>query len=240
MQFENANLVNNAAKLILTGNGQILNQNGANGLANFSNNTSKGTFELTGEQNFESDGTFNNEGTVIISANSFFTIGGTSTNYNQSGSTASTKVDGRLTVPSGGLANITGGTLLASSQFVGGVSVGNTAGGAAATFIVGDSKKASALVTMSNNYTQLATGIMDVQMGGTTAGTQYSQLSVTDAVTLGGTLNAALTNKFKPVSGDQFTIINAPSGVSGTFASVNLPTNFHVVYNSTSVELEVQ
>ena len=240
LQFENANILNNAAKVILTGNGQIQNQNGANGLANFSNNTSKGTFELTGEQSFETSGTFNNEGTVIISANSFFTIGSTSTNYNQSGSTASTKVDGRLTVPVGGLANITGGTLLASSQFVGDVSVGNAAGGAAATFIVGDSKKASALVTMSNNYTQLATGIMDVQIGGTAAGTQYSQLSVTDAVTLGGTLNAALTNKFKPVSGDKFTIINAPSGVSGTFATVNLPTNFHVVYNSTSVELELQ
>lgn len=204
------------------------------------NNTSKGTFELSGEQSFETSGTFTNEGTVNIAANSFFTIGGTSTNYNQSGTTAVTTIDGRLTVPAGGLANITGGTLQASGQFDGDVSVGNAAGGAAATFIVGDSKKASALVTMSNNYTQLATGIMDVQIGGTTAGTQYSQLSVTGAVTLGGTLKGTLTNKFKPVAGDQFTITTAPSGVSGTYATVTLPTKFQAVYNSTSVELEVQ
>jgi hypothetical protein len=218
-QFDNANIVNNAAKLIFN-NGQILNQNGANGLANFSNNTAKGTFELSGGD-FETGGTFNNEGTVIISSGSFFSVGGTSTNYNQSGTTAVTTVDGRLTVPAGGLVSITGGTMQASGQFVGDVSVGNAAGGAAATFIVGDSKKSSAQVSMQNTYTQLATGVMDVQIGGTTAGTQYSQLTVTDAVKLAGTLNLAVINKFKPVTGDNFTVVNAPSGLTGTFATVN-------------------
>jgi hypothetical protein len=238
-QFPNANIVNNAAKLTFNGNAQIVNQNGANGLANFSNNMAKSTFDLSGGQ-FETAGTISNEGAFTVAANNFFTVGGTSTNYNQSGTTAVTTIDGRLTVPAGGLTNITGGTLQASGQFDGDVSVGNATGGAAATFIVADSKKLSALVTISNNYTQLATGVMDVQIGGTTVGTQYSQLSVTGSVTLGGTLNAALINKFKPVSGDQFTIINAPSGVTGTFATVKLPPNFQVVYNSTSVVLEVQ
>jgi len=240
LQFNNANLVNNSANLTLDNDGQIENQSAGNGLANFNNNTATGTFELSGGQSFETGGTFNNEGTSIISAGSDFTVGGTSTNYNQSGTTAITTVDGTLIVPAGGLTSITGGALHASGQFQGNVSVGNTAGGAAATLIVGDSRKSSALVTMLNNYTQLATGVMDAQIGGTTAGTQYSQLSVTGDVTLGGTLNVVLTNKFKPVSGDQFTIINAPSGVTGTFATVNLPPKFQVVYNPTNVELEVQ
>jgi len=238
LQFNNANLVNNSAKLTLNGNGQILNQNGANGLLNFSNNTSKGTFTLSNEQSFETGGTFSNEGTVDISAGSSLTIGGTSTNYNQSGTTAVTMVDGKLSLPTGGSANITGGTLQGAGQLYGDVSVGNAAGGAAATLIVGDSRRSSALVTMTNNYTQLATGVMDVQIGGFTAGTLYSQLSVTGPVTLGGTLNVAVINNFKP-SG-QFTIINAPSGVTGTFATVTAPKNFHVVYNSTSAVLEVQ
>jgi hypothetical protein len=242
-QFDNANLVTNAAKLILTGNGQILNQNGGNGLLNFSNNTSTGTFELSGGQSFESGATFNNEGAVIVSRGSVFTIGGTSTNYNQSGATAVTTVDGVLTVPAGGLTNITGGTLQASGEFNGDVSVGN-ASGAAATFIVGDSKKASALVSMSNNYTQLATGAMDVQIGGTTAGTRYSQLNVTDTVKLAGTLNLAVTNKYKPLVGQTFTILNAPSGISGTFttvngAQINSTEHFGVTDSSTNVTLEV-
>jgi len=240
LQFNNANVVNNAAKLMFTGNGQILDQNGGNGLVNFNNNAANGTFELSGEQSFETGGTFSNEGKSIISAGSDFTVGGTGTNYNQSGKSAITTVDGRLIVPAGGLVNITGGLVQSSGQFEGDVSVGNPTGGAAATFIVADSKKSSALVTMFNNYTQLATGVMDVQIGGTTAGTEYSQLSATGAVTLGGTLNVALINRFKPVSGDQFTVINAPSGVTGTFATVNLPKTFQVVYNPTSVEVEVQ
>jgi len=59
-------------------------------------------------------------------------------------------------------------------------------------------------------------------------------------VTLGGTLNVVLINKFKPVSGDQFTIINAPSGVTGTFTTVKLLTNFQSVYIPTNVVLDVQ
>ena len=243
-QFDNANLVNNAAKLILSGNGQVINQNGANGLFNFNNNTAKGTFELSGGQSFETTGTFNNEGTVIISKGSPLTIGSTSTNYNQSGTTAITTVDGTLTVPAGGLTNITGGTLQASGEFNGDVSVGN-ASGAVATLIVGDSKKTSALVSMSSHYTQLATGVTDVQIGGTNVGTQYSQLNVTDGVKLAGTLNIVDINKFKPVVGQVFTIFNAPSEITGAFSTVNGTSissteHYAVTENSTDVTLTVE
>jgi hypothetical protein len=242
LEFPNADLVTNAAKLTLSGNGQILNQNGANGLLNFSNNSSKGTFELSGGQSFETGGTFNNEGKLIVSRGSTFTVGGTSTNFNQTAGT--TTVDGTLTVPAGGLTDITGGTLQASGSFNGDVSVGN-ATGAAATFIIGDSKKASASVSIANHYTQLATGVMDVQIGGINAGSEYSQLSVTDAVKLAGTLNLALINKFKPQIGQTFTAINAPSGITGTFPIVNgtvINSNEHfaVNFDSNSIMLTVE
>jgi hypothetical protein len=240
-EFPNADLVTNAAKLTLSGNGQILNQNGANGLLNFSNNSSKGTFELSGGQSFETSGTFSNQGNLIISRGSTFTVGGTSTNYNQTAGT--TTVDGTLTVPAAGLTDIAGGTLQASGNFNGDVSVGNTTG-AAATFIIGDSKKTSASVSIANHYTQLATGLMDVQIGGTTAGSEYSQLSVTDAVKFAGTLNLALINKFKPQIGQTFTPINAPSGITGTFPIVNgtvinSTEHFAVSFDSNSVVLTV-
>jgi len=240
LQFDNANLVTNAARLTLSGNGQILNQNGANGLLNFADN--KGTFELSGDESFETRGTFSNQGNLIISRGSAFTVGGTSTNYNQTAGT--TTVDGILTVPAGGLTDITGGTLQASGNFNGDVSVGN-ATGTVATFIIGDSKKTSASVSIANKYTQLATGVMDVQIGGTNAGTQYSELTVTDAVKLAGTLNLAVINKFKPQLGQTFTMLNAPSGITGTFSPVNgtvINSNEHfaVNFDSKSVVLAVE
>jgi len=239
-KFPNADLVTNAAKLILSGNGQILNQNSADGLLNFSDN--KGTFELSGGQSFETGGTFSNQGNLIISRGSTFTVGGTSTNYNQTAGT--TTVDGTLTVPAGGLTDITGGTLQASGSFNGDISVGN-ASGAVATFIIGDSKKTSASVSIANKYTQLATGVMDVQIGGTSAGSQYSELTVTDAVKLAGTLNLAVINKFKPLVGQTFTTFNAPSGITGTFSTVNgsgINSNEHfaVTFDSTSIVLTVE
>jgi hypothetical protein len=239
-QFDNANLVTNAARLTLSENGQILNQNGANGLLNLAAN--KGTFELSGDESFETRGTFSNQGNLIISRGSTFTVGGTSTNYNQTAGT--TTLDGTLTVPAGGLTDITGGTLQASGNFNGDVSVGN-ATGAVATFIIGDSKKTSASVSIANKYTQLATGVMDVQIGGTSAGTQYSELTVTDAVKLAGTLNLAVINKFKPQLGQTFITLDAPSGITGTFSPVNgtvINSNEHfaVNFDSKSIVLAVE
>jgi hypothetical protein len=242
LQFENANLVTNAANITLSGFGQIVNQNGVNALVNFNNNSSKGVFTLSGGQDFSTDGTFTNAGSLIVSKSSTFSIGGSGTNYEQTAGT--TTVDGTFTLPAGGLANVTGGTLEGAGSVSGSVSVGN-ATGTAAMFIIGDSVKTSAAISIANDYTQLATGVMDVQIGGTTAGTQYSQLSVTGPISLQGTLNIKVINKFKPEAGQTFVILTSPSGVTGTFASVNgtsIGSNEHfaIAYNSDSVVLTVE
>jgi hypothetical protein len=242
-QFNNANLVTNAANINLSGNGQILNQNGANGLLNFANNGSKGVFTLSGGQSFTTDGTFANAGSLIVSQESTFGIGGSGNNYEQTAGT--TTVDGALNVPAGGQANITGGTLEGAGSVSGNVSVGNASGGAA-TLIIGDSVKSSAVVSLANDYTQLATGVMDVQIGGTSPGTSgYSQLTVTGAVSLQGTLNIKLINKFKPTVGQTFAIVTSSSGIAGTFATVNGTSiggseQFAITYNSDSVVLTVE
>jgi len=242
LQFDNAAIVNNAANITLTGgSGQIVNQNGVNALTAFNNNASTGKFTLAGGQNFTSDGLFSNAGSLTIETSSTFTVGGTSTNYNQTGGT--TTADGTLSVPTGGLVNVTGGTLEGAGSVNGNVSVGN-ASGSAGTFIIGNSVKTSASVSLANDYTQLATGIMDVQIGGTNPGTQYSQLAVTGPVSLQGTLNIKLINKFIPVIGQTFIILHAPSGITGTFPTVNgLAINssehFSLTYTSTTAVLEV-
>jgi hypothetical protein len=84
-----------------------------------------------------------------------------------------------------------------------------------------------------------------VQIGGTTAGTRYSQLNVTGPATLGGTLNLARINNYLPPVGQTFMIITAPSGITGTFATVNgtsidATRHFSVSYTSTAVMTTVQ
>lgn len=259
-QFNNANIVNNAANLTLAG--QIVDQNGANALLNFSNNSSKGVFTVSGGQTFTTSGTFANAGKLIVAQNSGFSVGGSGTNYNQTG--GKTTVDGTLSVPIGGAVDITGGTLEGAGTAQGSVAMGGMVQRAEvlagktrigktllrpsttpATFIIGDSKTQSGLFTVTNNYSQLSSGVMDVQIGGTTAGTQYSQLNVTGATSLNGTLNIARINKFLPQVGQQFTVLNSTTGVSGTFSTVNgtkinSKEHFAISYNSNSVVLTAE
>jgi len=267
-QFDNANIVSNAANIILAG--QIVNQNNVNGLANFATNSSSGRLTLL-PPNFNrltTVGTFTNQGQLNIAKGSQFIVGGTG-NYEQAG--GKTQVDGMLAVPTGSLVDATAGILAGAGTFSGTVAVGNASAaeafsrkiphtlkdngrgpakvpanqpaGAVATFIIGDTAKQAGLVSITNDYSQLSTGVLDAQIGGTTAGSQYSQLNVTSTVSLGGTLNIKRINGFVPNIGDTFTILTG-SAVSGQFATVkgrgiNSSEHFQVNYATTSVTLQV-
>jgi len=119
------------------------------------------------------------------------------------------------------------------------VSIGG--GGTTPTINVGDAGKAG-LLKITGTYTQLSTGTMNVSIGGTTVGTQYSQLQVTGAASLGGTLTAAEVNAFTPTMGQTFTVLKAAS-ITGVFANSTIAINgsehFVVSYTSTSVVLTV-
>jgi hypothetical protein len=148
------------------------------------------------------------------------------------------QIDGTLTV-SGGLSVPTGGTLSGIGQIVSNVtSTGITQGG---------DNPAPGILSISggaaDGFTQGAAGAFDVVIGGTTAGTQFSQVNASGAVSLAGTLNVTLINGFTPAAGNQFTILNAAS-VARNFTSVNVPgltgnLAFNVVVNATSVVLTV-
>ena len=78
-------------------------------------------------------------------------------------------------------------------------------------------------LTINGDYMQGSGGTLAVEIGGTTAGTQYDQLVVTGNATLGGTLNVALVNGFVPASGGSFTVVQTGGTVSGVFAATNAP-----------------
>jgi|LSQX01.2.fsa_nt_gb hypothetical protein len=103
------------------------------------------------------------------------------------------------------------GTLAANLVSSGTISPGNSAGS----------------ITVQGDYTQSADGILKMELGGTTAGTQYDQLTVTGTATMAGTLDVSLINDFEPQVGDSFFIIDHSgegSSGTGTFDTVSLPT----------------
>ena len=99
------------------------------------------------------------------------------------------------------------GTLEANLVNAGTVSPGNSAG----------------IITVDGDYTQEVGGTLEIELGGTTAGTGYDQLVVTGATTLQGTLNVTLMPGFSPQAGDTFFIVNHPTSGTGNFTVENLP-----------------
>jgi hypothetical protein len=75
-------------------------------------------------------------------------------------------------------------------------------------------------LTINGNYTQTSSGVLNIDLGGLTPGTQYDQLVVSGTVTLDGTLNITLVNGFTPSTGDTFTILTY-SAFTGQFATIN-------------------
>ena len=148
-----------------------------------------------------------------------------------SGGTA--QVDGTLSSPGG--VSVTGtGTLFGTGIIIGNLS-------AAGVIRPGDSP---GILTISGGgtYTQSSTGALDILIGGTTLGTQFSQLNVVGPASLGGSLNVSLANGFNPAVGNSFTILTS-TAISGTFATVSLPPlssgSWQVTYNATTVVLTV-
>ena len=121
-----------------------------------------------------------------------------------------------LTIPTG---KIVGPLSITSSGTLNGI--GTIAGNLtnAATVAPGNSP---GIITVNGNYSQTSTGDLNIEIGGTTVGTQYDQLIVNGTVTLNGDLNLSLINSFVPTNGNTFTIIDndGTDAVSGTFSGL--------------------
>jgi len=99
---------------------------------------------------------------------------------------------------------------------------GSTGGGD--IFFEGDLRPGNspATVTFGNNVGFSWGSALKIELGGTTAGSQYDQIHVTGQLALDGTLNVSLVNGFNPQSGRSFDILDWGS-LAGTFAAVELP-----------------
>jgi hypothetical protein len=95
-------------------------------------------------------------------------------------------------------------------------------------------------------FKQTSTGLINVDIGGTSSGSGFDHLSVSGAAVLGGTLAIHLSNGFTPALGQSFRILDYAS-YQGSFASVSGlqfggtggPYRFSLKYNPTNVTLTV-
>jgi hypothetical protein len=97
-------------------------------------------------------------------------------------------------------------------------------------------------LNITGDYSNLDEGTLAIQLGGTTAVTQYDVLTMSRFAFLDGTLNVTFANGFVPSVGNMFTFITtAANGVFGEFENLQLPGGFQwdVDYLSNSVVLKV-
>jgi len=185
-------------------------------------------------------GPLSNSGTVYINAGTVLNVTGTGSKFTQTAGT--TTDDGSLTLPSGGMLSLSGGSLFGKGTITGKIT-------SSGTITPGDPSSATGILTDKGAYTQNSAGVLDINIGGTTAGTQFDQLTISGAASLNGALNVAEIDGFAPTVGQTFDIINFASEAGpfsscnghsgGTTCTINSTEHFLVEYNATNVTLKV-
>jgi hypothetical protein len=177
---------------------------------------------------------FTNNGTINVATGSLTVSGGKS--FTQAAGTL------KLSTPGAGVtftgpATIAGGTLQGVGQVDG--SVVNSGG----TVAPGNSP---GTLTINGDFTQNGTGLFSEEIDGPAAG-QFDKLVVTGTATLGGTLVIASTNGYQAPDTQQFQIVDAAGGITGTwggivqspfvpwFDQVYAPNTMVLIANSVSV-----
>jgi hypothetical protein len=101
---------------------------------------------------------------------------------------------------------------------------------------------AAGLLIINGNYTQTATGSLNIELGGPAAGSS-DQLGVSGTATLGGTLNVATIGSFTPALGNTFQVVTfgSSSGNFNTCNGTNLANGLFLdpVFQPTNVALDV-
>jgi phage baseplate assembly protein gpV len=172
---------------------------------------------------------FQNTGTVDVHSG---TLSFTSGAYYQTDGT--TQLSGGTLTASGGV-DIEGGALSGAGTVNGNVTnAGKVSPG-------GDG--AAGVLTINGTYTQTDSGVLLIELGGTTAGTGYDQLKVSGAASLAGTLTVSLLDSFTPASGDSFQVLTFASR-TGDFATKNFPDlgslSLVAAYNTGNLTLTVR
>ena len=198
-------------------------------------NTSNGQIDIDGPSDaLTVSGTITNSGSMTINSGSTVTAGSTYSQTATAGSEAIT-VDGTLKATS---MTITYGSVYGSGNIEANVTVG-TSSGTSGTFNVGNSGLPG-LLAITGTYKQMKSATMNLSIGGSIAGTQFSQLQISSTATLAGTLTVALVNGFTPTLYETFIVLTA-SSISTHFTTTTITVGsdvFSVNYESGTTDCD--
>ncbi len=172
--------------------------------------------------------TFTTTGTVNVTAGTLDTAGA----YTQTAGTTTLSTGTTLGAATG--VNIDGGVLSGVGTISGNLTNKGTVrpGGTGA----------AGTLTVTGNYTQTATGVLNIELGGTGAGT-FDVLAVGGVANLNGTLNVSLINGFNPANGNTFVVLTfaSRSGTFSTMTGLNLGgLELDPVFNANNLTLVTQ
>lgn len=183
----------------------------------------RGLLDITGDYNFGTSGifsgTFLNSGTVRKSGGSIISSFASGWNWQNLAGGIIDAISGTLKIDN--LENNDGSIIQGSAtaylpgSFIdhGIVRPGNSAG----------------VLNYRLDYAPSTTGVLDIELGGLTPGSEHDQLIVDRTVSLNGTLNLSLINGFVPAAGDSFEILTSLTGaVNDSFLTVNIPSGLFV------------
>lgn len=208
LKYSNANIVNNEATIILDGPASAIQDlAGVNALGNILSNRSTGSLQIKNGRNLALPGAFTNLGQVRIGPGDC-TLSDTG-NYVQNA--GATTLDGGTLDPTD-LADISGGELKGNGIIQGHVRNSGTI----------KPGLSAGLLTINGDYQQFISGALEVELGGTTAGTSYDQLAITGNALLAGALRVLLINGFAPTVNDTFDILTAALA-EVKFQTIQLP-----------------
>lgn len=210
LRMMGANIVTDAATIVLDGVGaRIVNDAGStNALAGLVAVAPTGSFTLqNGATLTTAVSPLTNQGTVTVGNNSTLTVNGAG--YRQTAGTT-TLIGGTITT--GAPLDLQGGVLMGVGTVNGGVT---NAGRVVPGLPLGT-------LTVNGAYTQTATGVLDFDIGGTTASPVLDLLAVSGSASLDGTVNVANINGFTPEPGQTLTPFTYANR-AGDFATINLP-----------------
>lgn len=147
-------------------------------------------------------------------------VNGGNLTLTQSGTTPSFTNEGTVSVASGRTWTTTSGTLsnVANGrlQGAGTISVSGTTFTNSGVVAPGVSP---GILTIAGSYPEDSLADLEIEIGGTTAGTQYDRLAVSGTITLAGALHVQMINGFSPSAGDAFRVLTAGS-VVGRFSGI--------------------
>lgn len=203
-------IVSNASAIVLDGAGSsfISGTSGTtSALANLAGNLAAGGFEIRHGRDFNTAGSFSNAGALTVGSGSTLSVGGAGV-YTQTG--GKTVVDGTLQA----ITLFINGGALAGSGSIQAFNIVNSG-----AFGPGSSPGA---LTVAGDFTQTSSGILEMELAGTLAGSQYDHFSVQGAFHADGTLLVKLIDGFDPLGGESFDLLDWTT-LTGAFATIGLP-----------------